>query len=365
MLRVGIVGLPNAGKSTLFNALTRSHQAHVASYPFCTIEPNVGVIEVPDPRLDALARIYKTETKIPTTIEFFDIAGLVRGASRGEGLGNQFLAHIRQVDAIVEVIRCFEEEDIAHVEGSLNPIRDIETIRTELALADLGAVDRRKEKTVRQAKVGDKAAVAELVVLEKLEAALNSGRSVRTLQLPEAERAIVDELFLLTVKPAIRAVNVSEADLGRLNPFAQRVRDFAAQEGGGEVVEVCAELEAQLADLSPDEAASYLAELGATSSGVDRLIRSAYRLLGLITFFTGNEKEVRARAIPAGTKMPQAAGHVHSDIERGFIAAEVISYADLISAGSFAKAREHGSIRMEGKSHVVNDGDVVLFRFHV
>lgn len=364
MLRVGIVGLPNVGKSTLFNALTRSHQAHVASYPFCTIEPNVGIIEVPDGRLDMLARIYKTETRIPTTIEFFDIAGLVQGASRGEGLGNQFLAHIRQVDAIVEVVRGFEAEEIAHVEGELDPLRDIEIIKTELALADLAAVERRKERTTKLAKVGDKAALAEMTVLEKLEAALNAGQWVRTLLLSEAQRAIVDELFLLTMKSVIFAVNVSEADVGRPNPWVENVRDYAARQQA-EAVEICAELEAQLADLSPDEAAAYLAELGVTSSGVDQLIQSAYRLLGLITFFTGNEKEVRARAIPAGTKAPQAAGHVHSDFEHGFIAAEVITYQDLLAAGSFHKAREHGMIRLEGKNYVVQDGDVILFRFHV
>jgi len=364
MLRVGIVGLPNVGKSTLFNALTRSHQANVASYPFCTIEPNVGVIEIPDERLDILAGIYKTETKIPTTIEFFDIAGLVRGASHGEGLGNQFLAHIRQVDAMVEVVRCFEAGDIAHVEGELDPLRDIETIKTELALADLAVVERRKERTAKSAKAGDKAALAEMAVLEKLEAALNAGHSVRALPLSAADQAVVDELFLLTVKPVILAINVSEANVGQPNSCAQKVREHAAQQHA-EAVEICAELEAQLADLSLDEAAAYLAELGVTSSGVDELIRSAYRLLGLITFFTGNEKEVRARAIPTGTNAPQAAGHVHSDFERGFIAAEVISYPDLLAAGSFAKAREHGMVRLEGKHYVVQDGDVVLFRFHV
>lgn len=363
MLRVGIIGLPNVGKSTLFNALTRSHQAPVASYPFCTIEPNVGIIEVPDARLDMLARIYKTETRIPTTIEFFDMAGLVRGASHGEGLGNQFLAHIRQVDAIVEVVRCFEAETVAHVEGTIDPLRDIETIHIELALADLAVVERRKERTSKLAKGGDKAALAEMEVLEKLTTALNTGQPVRTLSLSETQRTVVGELFLLTVKPLIFAVNVSEADLGRPNPCVEKVRDYAAREQA-EAVELCAELEAQLADLSPDEAAAYLAELG-VSSGVDQLIRSTYRLLGLITFFTGNEKEVRARAIPAGTKAPQAAGHVHSDFERGFIAAEVISYHDLLAAGSFHKAREHGMIRLEGKNYVVQDGDVIFFRFHV
>jgi hypothetical protein len=364
MLRVGIVGLPNVGKSTLFNALTRSHQADVASYPFCTINPNVGIIAVPDERLDMLAKIYKTDVKVPTTIEFFDIAGLVRGASQGEGLGNQFLAHIREVDAIIEVVRCFEDENVAHVEGQLDPIRDIETIKTELALADLATVERRKERTSKQAKAGDKTALAELAVLERLESALNAGTPVHSLRLSEQDKAILNELFLLTAKPIILAVNVSEAELGRESDQVRLVGEYAAREGA-EAVEICAELEAQLADLSAEEAIAYLAEMSVESSGVDKLIQSAYRLLGLITFFTGNEKEVRARAIPAGTKAPQAAGHVHSDFERGFIGAEVIPYRELVAAGSFAKAREHGLIRLEGKDYMVQDGDVILFRFHV
>jgi hypothetical protein len=356
--------LPNVGKSTLFNALTRSHQADVASYPFCTINPNVGVIVVPDERLDVLAKIYKTDVKIPTTIEFFDIAGLVRGASRGEGLGNKFLAHIREVDAIIEVVRCFEDENVAHVDGQLDPIRDIETLRTELALADLATVERRKERASKAAKVGDKAALAELAVLETLEAELNAGTLVRHLQWPDHEKRILNELFLLTAKPVIFAMNVSESELGHEGDPIRSVREYASHEGA-EAVEICAELEAQLADLNPEEAAAYLAELGVESSGVDKLIQSAYRLLGLITFFTGNEKEVRARAIPAGTKATQAAGHVHSDIERGFISAEVISYHELVAAGTFAKAREHGLIRLEGKEYIVQDGDVIFFRFHV
>lgn len=364
MLRVGIVGLPNVGKSTLFNALTRSHQANVAGYPFCTIEPNIGVIAVPDERLEALAGVYHTETKVPTTIEFVDIAGLVRGASHGEGLGNQFLAHIRQVDAIIHIVRCFRDENVAHVEGSLDPIRDIETIKTELALADLATIERRKERTAKKAKAGDKAARAEMQVLEKLETALNAGQPIRSLSLTEEERLIRDELFLLTMKPVIYAINVGEDDLAEESSCARQVRQYAAQEGT-EAVVICAELESQLADLEPEEARAYLAELGVTTSGVDELIRSAYRLLDLITFFTGNEKEVRARAIPAGTRAPQAAGHVHSDFERGFIAAEVIPYQDLVAVGSFHKAREQGLVRLEGKDYVVQDGDVILFRFHL
>ncbi len=364
MLRVGIVGLPNVGKSTLFNALTRSHQANVASYPFCTIEPNIGVIAVPDERLEALAGVYHTETKVPTTIEFVDIAGLVRGASRGEGLGNQFLAHIRQVDAIIHIVRCFRDENVAHVDGSLDPIRDIETIKTELALADLATIERRKERTAKKVKAGDKAARAEMQVLERLEAALNAGQPIRSLSLTEEEQAVRNELFLLTAKPVIYAINVGEDDLAEESPCARHVHQYAAEEGAAAVV-ICAELEAQLADLEPEEARAYLAELGVTTSGVDELIRSTYRLLDLITFFTGNEKEVRARAIPAGTRAPQAAGHVHSDFERGFIAAEVIPYQDLVAVGSFHKAREQGLVRLEGKDYIVQDGDVILFRFHL
>ncbi|MCS6817693.1 MAG: redox-regulated ATPase YchF [Blastocatellia bacterium] len=364
MLRVGIIGLPNVGKSTLFNALVRGHVAEVASYPFSTVERNVGIIAVPDERLALLARVYRTSATVPSTIEFVDIAGLVRGAHRGEGLGNQFLAHIREMDALVEVVRCFEAESVAHVEGVLDPIRDMETVEMELALADLATVERRKEKAQRQAKVGDKTVAFELAVLEKLEAALNAGTPVRRLSLSEEERAIVRQLFLLTAKPKIYAANVGEEDLGRETPCVARVRE-QARAWEADVVVLCAQLEAELTDLTDEEAAEYLAGLGVTSTGVRELIHAAYRQLGLITFFTGNEKEVRAWAVKAGTKAPQAAGLIHSDFERGFIAAEVIPFKDLIAAGSIAKAREHGLIRLEGRDYVVQEGDVIYFRFHV
>ncbi len=364
MLRVGIIGLPNVGKSTLFNALLRGHVADVAPYPFSTLERNVGIIAVPDERLAPLARVYRTSVIVPATIEFVDIAGLVRGAHRGEGLGNQFLAHIREMDALVEVVRCFEAEGVAHVEGTVDPVRDMETVEIELALADLATVERRKEKASRQAKVGDKAAALEVPILEKLEAALNAGIPVRRLGLSEEERALVRQLFLLTAKPKIYAVNVSEGDLGRETPCVARVRE-RARAGEAEVVVLCAQLEAELVDLTEEEAAEYMASLGVTSTGVRELIHAAYRRLGLITFFTGNEKEVRAWAVRAGTKAPQAAGLIHSDMERGFIAAEVISFKDLIAAGSVAKAREHGLIRLEGREYIVREGDVIYFRFHV
>ncbi len=364
MLRVGIIGLPNAGKSTLFNALLRGHVAEVASYPFSTLERNVGIIAVPDERLPLLARVYRTSVTVPSTIEFVDIAGLVRGAHRGEGLGNQFLAHIREMDALVEVVRCFEAENVAHVEGSLDPVRDMETVEMELMLADLATVERRKEKGLKQAKTGEKTALFELSVLEKLQEALQAGIPVRRVTLSEDERAVVRSLFLLTAKPKIYAANVSERDLGRETPALARVRARAEDEGAPVVV-LCAQLGMELADLTEEEAAEYLAGLGVSSVGVRELIETAYRVLGLITFFTGNEKEVRAWAVKAGTKAPQAAGLIHSDFERGFIAAEVIPFKELVAVGSLAKAREHGLIRLEGREYVVQEGDVIYFRFHV
>ncbi len=363
MLRVGIVGLPNAGKSTLFNALTRGHQAAVANYPFCTIDPNVGVIEVPDDRLDRLVPVYGSARKIPAPVEFFDIAGLVRGASKGEGLGNRFLSHIREVDAIVEVVRCFEQPDVAHVDGVLDPVRDVETIRTELALADLETIQRRKEKFHKLAKAGEKAARTMMDLLGKLESALDANQTIRGLELAAAERPLAGELFLLTAKPLIYVANVSESELGGKCSLLAGLRDLAAAEGA-EVVESCAELEAQLADLVPEERAEYLASLG-VETGVEELIRSAYRTLGLVTFFTGNEKEVRARAIAKGTTALEAAGHIHSDIARGFIGAEVIPFDLLSKEKSIHHAREDGRLRLEGKEYLVQDGDVIFFRFHV
>jgi ribosome-binding ATPase len=366
MLRAGIVGLPNVGKSTLFNALTAQAAALAANYPFATIEPNVGVVAVPDARLEPLAKLVKTSTIVPATVEFLDIAGLVRGASKGEGLGNQFLANIRETDTVVQVVRCFEDEGIVHVEGSIDPRRDIETIQIELALADLGTVERRRERAQKTAKSGDKTARAELEVLDKIQPALEEGRAARTVPLTDEERAIARGFFLLTMKPTIYAANVDEATLsdGGENEHIRTVREIAASERA-EFVCICAQLEAELVELPPDERKDYLEALGVEGSGVDRLIQSAYRLLGLMSFLTAGEKEVRAWTIPQGTRAPQAAGTIHSDIERGFIRAEVISYEQLMRAGSYAAAREQGLLRLEGKEYVMQEGDVVHFRFNV
>jgi GTP-binding protein YchF len=366
MLRAGIVGLPNVGKSTLFNALTAQQSALAANYPFATIEPNVGVVPVPDERLESLARIVKTNTIIPATVEFLDIAGLVRGASKGEGLGNQFLANIRETDAVIQVVRCFEDENIHHVEGTIDPRRDIETIQIELALADLSSVERRRERAQKTAKSGDKTARAEMEVADKLLAVLAEGKPARTVELDDAERALARGFFLLTSKPTIFAANVGEATLADpdANRHVRTVREIATAEGA-ECVAICAQLEAELVALSPEDRGSYLSELGVGSSGVDQLIKSAYRLLGLMSFLTAGEKEVRAWTIPRGTRAPVAAGTIHSDIERGFIRAEVVSYGDLTRAGSYAAAREQGLLRLEGKEYVMQEGDVVHFRFNV
>lgn len=366
MLRVGIVGLPNVGKSTLFNALTAQATALAANYPFATIEPNVGVVAVPDERLEPLARLVRTERIVPATMEFVDIAGLVRGASRGEGLGNQFLAHIREVDAIVHVVRCFEDETIVHVEATIDPQRDIETINIELALADLATLERRRDRAQKVAKTGDKGAQTELRALDKLLPALAEGTPARAVALDEEEREAARSFFLLTAKPVIYAANVDERSLAapQTNPYVRRVEEWAAREGA-ECVVICAQLEAELAALSPEERRDYLRTLGVESSGVDRMIRGAYRLLGLMSFLTAGEKEVRAWTIPQGTRAPQAAGRIHSDMERGFIRAEVVSYDDLVRAGSFAAAREQGLLRLEGKDYVIQEGDVVYFRFNV
>jgi ribosome-binding ATPase len=366
MLRAGIVGLPNVGKSTLFNALTAQSSALAANYPFATIEPNVGVVPVPDERLEPLAKIVKTSTIVPATVEFVDIAGLVRGASKGEGLGNQFLANIRETDAVIQVVRCFEDENIHHVEGSIDPRRDIDTIQVELALADLSTVERRREKAQKTAKGGDKTAKVEIEVADKLLAVLADGRAARTAELDEAERAVARGFFLLTFKPTVYAANVDEATLAdpEANPHVRTVREIAAEEGA-ELVVICAQLEAELVALPPEDRKGYLMELGVTSSGVDRLIQSAYRLLGLMSFLTAGEKEVRAWTVPRGTRAPQAAGTIHTDIERGFIKAEIVSYDDLVRVGSNAAAREQGLLRLEGKEYVMQEGDVVHFRFNV
>jgi GTP-binding protein YchF len=366
MLRAGIVGLPNVGKSTLFNALTAQSAALAANYPFATIEPNVGVVPVPDERLEPLARLVKTNTIVPATVEFVDIAGLVRGASKGEGLGNQFLANIRETDTVVQVVRCFEDEGIVHVEGSVNARRDIETIQIELALADLASAERRRERAQKTAKSGDKQARAELDVLDKLQPTLEEGNPARTVTLTPEERAVARNFFLLTMKPTIYAANVDEATLAdeEENEHVRTVREIAASEGA-ECVIICAQLEAELVELPPDERDDYLEALGVTGSGVDRLIKSAYRLLGLMSFLTAGEKEVRAWTIPTGTRAPQAAGVIHSDIERGFIRAEVIGYDELVRVKSIAAARELGLLRLEGKDYVMQEGDVVHFRFNV
>jgi GTP-binding protein YchF len=366
MLRAGIVGLPNVGKSTLFNALTSQQAALAANYPFATIEPNIGVVAVPDERLEPLAKLVKTNVIVPATVEFVDIAGLVRGASTGEGLGNQFLANIRETDTVVQVVRCFEDEGIIHVEGSVDPKRDIETIQIELALADLASVEKRLEKAQKTAKSGDKTAKAEIEVLQKLLSALEEGRPGRSVELTEDERAIARSFFLLTTKPTIYAANVDEPTMSNpdQNPHVQAVKRIAEEEGS-EFVVICAQLESELVDLAPDERKDYLDALGVTGSGVDRLIKGAYHLLGLMSFLTAGEKEVRAWTIPQGTRAPQAAGVIHSDIERGFIRAEVVSYDALIKVGSTAAARDQGVLRVEGKEYVMQEGDVVNFRFNV
>ncbi len=366
MLRAGIVGLPNVGKSTLFNALTAQASALAANYPFATSKSNVGVIPVPDQRLAPLAKLVKTETIVPATIEFIDIAGLVRGSSKGEGLGNQFLVSIRESDTMVQVVRCFEDDEIVHVEGSIDPKRDIETIQIELALADLASVERRRERAQKNAKGGDKTARAELEVLDKLQPALEDFRPARSVPLTCEELAIVRGFFLLTTKPTIYAANVDEATLAgnSQNGHVAAVRQVAANEGA-ECVVICAQLEADLVALAPEERIDYLRSLGVSSTGVDRLIQGAYRLLGLMSFLTAGEKEVRAWTIPQGTRAQQAAGSIHSDIERGFIRAEVINYERLMGAGSYAAARDQGLLRLEGKEYVMQEGDVVHFRFNV
>ena len=367
MLRAGIVGLPNVGKSTLFNAVTRTRKAEAANYPFCTIDPNVGTVTVPDARLPKLQAIAKTTVVIPAAIEFVDIAGLVKGASQGEGLGNKFLTHVREVDAIVQVVRCFEDADIHHVSGSVDPVRDIEVINTELMLADLDSVQRRRERLQKDVKRGDKAAVAEEAVLAKLEPALDAGTPVLNVELTPDERALSRPLFLLTDKPTIFACNVRESDLATAdsNKYVLQVQQYVKTHLACEAVVISAQIESDLVDLSPEEATEFLKELGVEESGIGRLIRATYHLLGLRTYFTAGEKEVRAWTIHAGDTAPQAAGVIHTDFERGFIKAETVAYDDLVTCGSVAAAREKGLYRMEGKEYVVKDGDVLLFKFNV
>jgi GTP-binding protein YchF len=375
MLKAGIVGLPNVGKSTLFNAVTRTRKAHAANFPFCTIEPNVGIVNVPDERLEKLAALSKSQKIIPAAVEFVDIAGLVKGASEGEGLGNQFLSHIREVDAIVQVVRCFENTDIHHVAGSIDPVRDIEVIATELILADLATIKKRAERLQKGARSGDKSAKAELTLCEKIQPHLDAGRPALTARLSDDERALLRSFFLLTSKPVIYACNVGENDLARPDsPYVRAVQEFAAAQNAGgtegpslqvEAIVISAQIESELAELPADEAREFLSDLGVVDSGVSQLIRAVYHLLGLRTYLTTGPKETRAWTIRAGDKALAAAGVIHSDFERGFIAAQTIAYDDLITLGSEAKAREAGKLRIEGKDYVVQDGDVMEFRFNV
>jgi ribosome-binding ATPase len=391
MLSAGIVGLPNVGKSTLFNAVTRTHKAPAENYPFCTIDPNLGVVTVPDPRLAKIAKISQSQRIVPTAIEFVDIAGLVKGASAGEGLGNQFLSQIREVDAIVQVVRCFENPDIHHVSATIDPIRDIDVINTELGLADLASLQKRHDRLQKEVRAGDKVATTESTIIEKLLPHLDAGKPAITADLIPEERTIARRFFLLTAKPMIFACNVAESDLAAVantdhgrgiafqamsdrqdadatNPAERHVRlvqDYAQHHFGTEAIVISAQIESELVDLSEEEALEYLRGLGVKDSGVHALIRAVYHLLGLRTLITTGEKETRAWTIHAGDKAPAAAGAIHSDFERGFIAAETIQADELIALGSFAKAREAGKLRIEGKDYQVRDGDVILFRFNV
>ena len=369
MLSAGIVGLPNVGKSTLFNAVTRTRKAQAANYPFCTIDPNLGVVTVPDPRLETLSKLSHSQKIIPAAIEFVDIAGLVKGASAGEGLGNQFLSHIREVNAIVQVVRCFENADIHHVSGTIDPVRDIEVINTELVLADLASLQKRHDRLQKEVRAGSKTAKAEAVVIDKLLPHLDAGKPAITLDLTPEEKEIARDFFLLSSKPTLFACNVAESDLAASaadgNQYVRAVQEYARNHFATEAVVISAQIESELVDLSEAEAQEYLRDLGVEESGVGALIRAVYHLLGLRTYLTTGEKETRAWTIRAGDKAPAAAGVIHSDFERGFIAAETVHFDDLVGLGSFAKARESGKLRIEGKDYVVKDGDVVEFRFNV
>lgn len=361
-MKIGIVGLPNVGKSTLFNSITNAG-AECANYPFCTIEPNVGVVPVPDERLDVLGKMYETEKITHAIIEFVDIAGLVKGASKGEGLGNRFLSHIRETDSIVEVVRCFDDSNIVHVDGSVDPIRDIETINLELVLADLETVNKRIERAAKLAK-GDKKYYAEEDLFKKIRSHLEDGKPARTLELNDDEKEIIKDAFLLTMKPILYVANVSEADIGKENEYVAKVKKYAKNENS-EVVPLCVKIEEELSSLEGEEKQEMLEAMGLDESGLDKVIKASYDLLGLMSFLTAGKKEVRAWTIKKGTKAPQAAGKIHTDFERGFIKAEIVSYDDLVKLGSYQKAKEAGLVRLEGKDYVMQNGDIVEFKFNV